>query len=192
MNEIRRYLESAAFILVWMLAGWVFHLDANVYLLLGVPLVALFQLVVGRQGIQRLWARYALNFRLDLPGVAIAVALMVVPSRFLIVEALPTRQWPIILWVVCCLAGAVFAAFALRNQSWLAARQALPAFAMVIWCGCTTMVAAALANTCCRRPYGSRRAPVYLLAPRWNVGNACCRTCLHRRVSRRGAALTVR
>ncbi len=146
MNEIRRYLESAAFVLIWMLVGWLLRLDANVYLLLGVPLVALFQLLLRRQGLQRLWARYAVNFRLDLPGVAIAVALMVVPGRFLIVEALPTRQWPIILWFVCCLAGAVFAAFALRNQSWLVARRALPAFALVVWCGCTIMVAAALAR----------------------------------------------
>jgi len=146
MNEIRRYLEPAVFVLLWMLAGWVFHLDAHVYLLLGVPLVAFFQLVVRRQGLQRLWARYAVNFRLDLPGAVIAVALMVVPGHFLIVEALPTRQWPIILWVVCCLAGAFFAAFALRNQSWPAARKALPAFALVIWCGCTIMVAAARAN----------------------------------------------
>jgi membrane protease YdiL (CAAX protease family) len=146
MNETPRYLESAALVLIWMLAGWVFGLDAYVYLLLGVPLVALFQLVVRRQDLQRLWARYALNFRLDLPGVLIAVALMVVPGRFLIVEALPSRQWPIILWVVCCLAGAVFAAFALRQQSWLAARQALPAIAMVIWCGCIIMAAAAIKN----------------------------------------------
>jgi len=146
MNQIRRYLESAAFVLLWMLAGWVFHLDAYVYLLLGVPLVAVFQLLVRRQGLQRLWARYAVNFRLDLPGIAIAVALMVVPGRCLIVEALPTRQWPIILWFVCCLAGAVFAAFALRHQSWLAARAALPALAMVIWCGCTIMAAAATKN----------------------------------------------
>jgi hypothetical protein len=129
-----------------MLAGWVFRLDANVYLLLGVPLLVIFQLLARRQGLQRLWARDALNFRLDLPGVAIAIALIALPARVLVVEALPSRQWPIILWMCCCMAGAVFAAFALRNQSWLAARQALPAFGMVIWCGCTIMAAAALAN----------------------------------------------
>jgi hypothetical protein len=144
MITIRKYLESAAFVLLWMAAGWVFRLDANVYLLLGVPLVAVFQLLVRRQGIQRLWVRYAVNFRLDWLGTAIAGALLVIPVSAFVVEALPSRQWPVILWMCCCMAGAVFAAFALRHQSWLAARHALSGFAMAIWCGCIIMAAAAL------------------------------------------------
>jgi len=143
MNDIRKYGESAAFVLLWMLMGWILHLDPNAYLLLGVPLVAVFQLVVRRQGLQRLWARYALNFRLDWPGVAIALAVSAYPLRVLLVEAIPSRQWPIILWMCSCVAGAVCAAFALRQQSWLAARNALPAFAMVLWCGCSIMAVAA-------------------------------------------------
>jgi membrane protease YdiL (CAAX protease family) len=146
MKQARRYLESIAFIAIWMIAGWVFHLDAYVYLLLGVPLVALFQLVIRRQRLQTLWVRDAVSFRLDLPGVAVAVALMAVPAYLLVVEAVPTRQWSIILWFVCCLVGAVCAAFALRRQDWRAARHALLPFGTAIVCGCLLMVVAALAN----------------------------------------------
>ena len=144
MKTYRNYIEATSLVLIWMAAGWAFHLDANTYLLLGVPLVAFFQLAVRRQGLQRLWARYAVSFRLDRIGGVIALLLIIVPSRAFLVEGLPTRSGSIILWFVCCLAGTVFAAFALRHQSWETARLALPSFAMVIWNGCIIMAAAAL------------------------------------------------
>jgi membrane protease YdiL (CAAX protease family) len=146
MQQVRRYLESVAFVAVWILAGLALHLDAYFYLLLGVPLVALFQLVVRRRRLETLWVRDAVNFRLDRWGFAIAVALMAVPGYVLVVEAIPARQWPVILWIICCLAGAVCAAFALRQQNWKAARAALLPFVTVIVTGCSIMALAALAN----------------------------------------------
>jgi hypothetical protein len=65
MNRYRHVLEVALLVLIWMAAGWVFRLDANAYLVLGVPLVAAFQLLIRRQGLQRLWVREADAFRLD-------------------------------------------------------------------------------------------------------------------------------
>jgi len=144
MKQTWKYIDSAAFVVFWMMAGWVFHMGAHVYLLLGVPLVAFYQLVVRRQGLERLWARDALNFRLDLPGAAIAIALMIVPGYVLVVEALPSRQWPVILWFVCCLVGAVCAAFALRQQDWSKARHALLPFGTVIVTGCLITAIAAM------------------------------------------------
>lgn len=146
IRSIRRYVESAVFVGAWMLAGWVFHLDPYVYLLLGVPLVALFQTVVRRRALQRLWARDAPTFRLDIPGIAIAAALMIAPAYGLAVDAPPTRQWQIILWFVCCMAGAVVSSFALRQQDWNAARHALLPFAAVTVTGCLIMAIAALAS----------------------------------------------
>jgi hypothetical protein len=146
MKSHRAYLESALLVLVWMAAGWALHLDGNSYLLLGVPLVAAFQLLVRRQGLQRLWAREADSFRLDGVGVLIALALLVVPSWLFVVEALPSRNVPVMLWFVCCLTGAICAAFALRHQSWGLARLALPSFGIVIVNGCLLLVLAAVAN----------------------------------------------
>jgi membrane protease YdiL (CAAX protease family) len=70
----------------------------------------------------------------------------VVPAIALLTEALPSRNLPVILWQLCCMTGAIAAGFALRQQSVEAARRALPAFAMVLWCGCVIMAAAALAQ----------------------------------------------
>jgi hypothetical protein len=38
-----------------MAAGWIFRLDANAYLVLGVPLVVLFQLFIRLQPLRNLW-----------------------------------------------------------------------------------------------------------------------------------------
>jgi hypothetical protein len=146
MNSWRRYIEVAACALAWIAAGFAFHLDPNAYLILGVPLVGLFQVLVRRQPLQKLWVRDASWFRLDLPGIALAAGMMLVPGYELLAHALPGRNWSVILWMVCCLAGALFAAFALRNQRAAAARGALPAFGMSLVLGSIVMASAALAN----------------------------------------------
>ena len=43
MDVARKYIEVLAFVALWMALGWIFHLDTNSYLLIGVPLVVLFQ-----------------------------------------------------------------------------------------------------------------------------------------------------
>jgi len=54
MPAARKYTEVLIFVVVWMAAGWIFHLDVNAYLLLGVPLVVLFQLFVARRPLRNL------------------------------------------------------------------------------------------------------------------------------------------
>jgi uncharacterized membrane protein YraQ (UPF0718 family) len=53
MDAARRYIEVLAFVGVWMVLGWIFHLDANPYLLIGVPLVGLFQCFIRRQPLRK-------------------------------------------------------------------------------------------------------------------------------------------
>ena len=57
-----------------MTAGWLLHLDTNQYLLLGVPITLLFQLMVRRQPVRALWVREAPPFRLGWQGAVIAAA----------------------------------------------------------------------------------------------------------------------
>jgi hypothetical protein len=80
MNSGRRYIDAAVFTLAWIGAGCAFHLDPYAYLILGVPLVALFQVLVRRQSLQKLWARDAESFRLDVSGITLAAGMMVVPG----------------------------------------------------------------------------------------------------------------
>lgn len=146
MFRARNYIEVLGFVAVWMAVGWTFHLGANAYLLLGVPLVALFQLFVRRQPLQKLWARDATSFRLGLVGAALAALLMLAPAYDLTTIALPKRLWVVALWLLCALAGALFAAFAVLQQRASAARRGLPSFMAAVLIGIAIMAASAFAR----------------------------------------------
>jgi hypothetical protein len=146
MSTARKYIEVLAFVAVWMAAGWIFRLDGDAYLLLGVPLVALFQLFVRRQPLQKLWARDATSFRLDFVGIVLAALFILTPGYDLVVVALPKRLWVASLWLLCALAGAVFAAFALRQQRVSAARRGVRSFIAAVIIGIAIMAVGALAR----------------------------------------------
>jgi hypothetical protein len=107
----RNHWQAAALVAVWMGLGWLLHLDPNQYLFLGVPLAAGFQLFVRRQPLVRLWVRDASSFSLTRSTVVLALVLMVLPA-YELVRALRAREWESAIWMACCLAGAVCAAFA--------------------------------------------------------------------------------
>src|SRR5437773_10141515 len=71
MPGARKYIEVLIFVVLWMAAGWVFHLDTIAYLLFGVPLVVLFQLFISRRSLWNLWVRDATTFRLSLIGIVL-------------------------------------------------------------------------------------------------------------------------
>jgi membrane protease YdiL (CAAX protease family) len=146
MHVARRYIEVLAFVALWMALGWIFHLDTNSYLLIGVPLVVLFQRFVRQRPLRQLWVRDAAAFRLGLVGIVIAVLLILAPGYDLIFVAVPKKSWIVVLWFLCAVAGAVFAAFAITQQRTSAARRALPSFISAVLIGMAIMAASALAS----------------------------------------------
>ncbi len=146
MPSARKYIEVLIFVVVWMAAGWIFHLDANAYLLLGVPLVVLFQLFIARRPLRNLWVRDTTTFQLGLIEVVLAALLILAPAYDLFFVALPKKEWVVVLWLICAMAGAVFAAFALSRQRGSAARQALPSFLAAVLIGVGIMAVSALAR----------------------------------------------
>jgi len=146
MDVARRYIEVLAFVALWMALGWMFHLDTNSYLLIGVPLVVLFQRFVRQRPLRQLWVRDAAAFRLGLVGSVIAVLLILAPGYDLISVAVPKKSWVVALWFLCAVAGAVFAAFAVTQQRASAARCALPSFISAVLIGMAIMAASALAS----------------------------------------------
>lgn len=86
-----------------MVIGWLFHLDANSYLVVGVPLVVVFQLFVRKQPLAKLWVRDAARFRLGVFGIILALALTILPAVRLI-QTFKLADWPShtpeILWLV--------------------------------------------------------------------------------------------
>ena len=146
MDAARRYIEVLAFVALWMALGWIFHLDTNSYLLIGVPLVVLFQRFVRQRPLRQLWVRDAAAFRLGLVGIVIALLLMLAPGCDLIFVALPKKLWVVALWLLCASAGAVFAAFAITHQRASAARRGLPSFLAAVLIGMAIMAVGALAS----------------------------------------------
>jgi membrane protease YdiL (CAAX protease family) len=135
-SPARHYVEVAAFVAAWMIFGWWASLDANAYLLLGVPLVLLFQHFVARRPLAALWVRSADRISLSSRDVVVACLLMILPAWMLVTESLPAQDLTVTLWYACAVAGALGVAFSVREQQRKAVLRALPyALAAVLWHG---------------------------------------------------------
>ena len=112
----RRNIEAAAFVAVWMVAGYLLPISSNGYLLLGVPLTVIFQVVVRRRPLRQLYSSNPTRARLDRSGVMVAGVLALVPGWYA-VKVLATGDRTLLGWHLAALAGAACAAFALRATS---------------------------------------------------------------------------
>jgi membrane protease YdiL (CAAX protease family) len=130
-----------------MALGWVFHLDANRYLLIGVPLVAAFQILIRKSPLVALWIRDVSRFRLNRWGMILALAFAVLPAVDL-AQGFKAPDWPSrlpeMLWSVCCIGGAGGAAFALchfTRETWKSLLFCLGTAGVI---GCGIMIGTAL------------------------------------------------
>jgi len=123
-TQFVRCVQVVVFVGIWMAIGWRFHLDGNSYLVVGVPLVVLFQLLVRKKPLVTLWIRDAEHFQLNPLGIMLGLGLAVLPTVKLI-QTFRLASWsshvPEILWFVCCIIGAFGAAFGFSRftkQTW--------------------------------------------------------------------------
>lgn len=112
-TRIRRLLEAAIFVAIWVAAGELLDMNPNTYLVVGIPYVALFQLFVARRPIHALWVRDGAPVERRTITLVVAVALMVVPVVVLVVDLSNDSGLPSILWNIAAVAGALPAAYAL-------------------------------------------------------------------------------
>ncbi|HKW29834.1 MAG TPA: CPBP family intramembrane glutamic endopeptidase [Verrucomicrobiae bacterium] len=113
-SQLVRCIQVVVLVGLWMAVGWLFHLDGDTYLVVGVPLVMIFQLVVRKKPLVTLWIRDAESFRLSVVGIILGLGLAILPTVRLIQTcrlAFPLSHTPEILWYVCCIVGAFGAAF---------------------------------------------------------------------------------
>lgn len=136
-------LLSIGLVAVWMAIGWLFRLDANAYLLIGVPLLWAFQLGIRRQPLATLWLRDQPSFHLNWRGVMISLLLAVIPIIQL-VSTFTVASWSIRLWLLCALVGAVAAGFTLQHFDRTTLRALVYCLATAGLIGSGIMVATAL------------------------------------------------
>jgi membrane protease YdiL (CAAX protease family) len=99
---------------------------------------------VRRHPLRELWVRDASVFVLRWPAPVLAVALAGLPA-YELGSSLRTGQFGSTeAWLLCCLAGAGLAAFAIREQRLEALRRALPAFLAALVLGCAVVAYAAV------------------------------------------------
>lgn len=118
---IRRWIEAIAFVGLWIAAGSLLNLSANVYLLLGIPLTAAFQLLVRRKPIKDLWVRDGPNLSLRTVSLWLAIPLAIVPLYHLIASLVKGQGVGLILYAIAAIVGAGAAAYALgqfERRTW--------------------------------------------------------------------------
>jgi membrane protease YdiL (CAAX protease family) len=139
MSQIVRAFHVVLFIAVWMSLGWLFHLNAYAYLLVGIPLSIAFQKFVCRQPLRSCWVRDSAPIRLDRLTTLITIALLIVPVTDLF-RHWPKAAWSLRLYFLACIFGAFGAGFALRHFTKLAAKSLLLCLATAGSFGCALML----------------------------------------------------
>ena len=143
-NSSRRYAESAAFVAVWMICGWLLRLRWNPYLMFGLPLLVLFQLGVRRRPLRELWLRDPeRRLRLDRWGVVLAILFAAAPA-ILLIEELSQRLWVESAYALCAVAGGIAAGLTIRSQDADAFRRSLSVFGLTLLIGFALMALLAL------------------------------------------------
>jgi hypothetical protein len=108
----RRWIEGTFFVALWMGGGWALELDANSYLLAGIPLTILFQSLIRRAPLRALWVDGAPAFQAR--GLAIAAALAISPCISFL-SAAGAKQWIIVGWMASAIVGSIAAGYALAH-----------------------------------------------------------------------------
>lgn len=125
-TRARRIFEATAFVGLWIGVGEILHVGSipsgvNFYLLLGIPLVAAFQLLVRRRRIQELWVRDGSPITRRVATRVITVLLAVFPV-YMVVSALAGSQTLAYgIYGVAAIGGACAAGYAyghFTNPTW--------------------------------------------------------------------------
>jgi len=112
-TEPRRYAVITAVVAIWMAIGWTFGIGGDAYLLLGVPLLWVFQRYVARRPLLEVWFAEPGRFALPWWGWLVAAVFMVQPAHALFTWQNP--GWATRLWLVCATVGAVPLAWSLAR-----------------------------------------------------------------------------
>jgi len=116
----RRLAEGIGFVAVWVGLGYVLPINAEVYLLLGIPLTIAFQVLVRRQPVRELLVRGGADAGsrawLGRRDVAVTALLALAPLYWGL-RAVSGRDPSVIGWYAAAVAGAAAAAHALRSTS---------------------------------------------------------------------------
>ncbi len=99
-----RALIAAGVVALYMVLGWGLRLDGNAYLVMGIPLLLVFQVFVARRPLTELWLKQPPARFFTVMGLLFAVPFLIYPVWCLIAEW-KGMGWPERLWSIAAVAG---------------------------------------------------------------------------------------
>jgi membrane protease YdiL (CAAX protease family) len=114
----RRIAEAVGFVVVWIAIGLIFHLGdslnrQSIYLVIGIPLTIVFQLLVRKRPLQELWVRNGPRLELRTIFVPVVIVLLVVPVYLLVRDI--DEGIGFVLYDLALLVGAVGVGYAAKH-----------------------------------------------------------------------------
>ena len=117
-SQSYRMLEATALLGIWMLVGFWLKLDANSYLLLGLPITVVFQLLIRKAPLRDLWVRNGPPLHISqLKPIAKLVALIFAAANVLLTYEyyVATHNWIFVLYELVAILGTIPMAYSLHN-----------------------------------------------------------------------------
>jgi membrane protease YdiL (CAAX protease family) len=116
----RRMAEAVTFVAGWVAIGYVFDLGRTfnrqcVYLLIGIPITIVFQLVIRKQPLRELWVRNGPRISVRSILAPVAVVLMVVPVYLLARDLVDTNGAGFVAYDLVLLVGAIGGGYAAKQ-----------------------------------------------------------------------------
>jgi hypothetical protein len=110
------YVQVFLFVAVYVAIGYSLHLNANAYLLIGIPLMIAFQLVIRKKPLHQLWIRDNETFRLNKLGVMLGLCFLIFPATEIIRMIIANKYnfWAIT-YQTAALVGAFGAGYTFSN-----------------------------------------------------------------------------
>jgi membrane protease YdiL (CAAX protease family) len=114
----RRFLYVFLFTAFYIALGFMLKLDANQYLLAGIPMTVVFQLLVSKQPLHKLWVRDNETFRLNKLSILLSVVFAVYPCTK-IIQMVIRGKWDVTImgYYAAAVFGALGAGYAFANFS---------------------------------------------------------------------------
>jgi membrane protease YdiL (CAAX protease family) len=141
------YIQCIIFVGIWITLGFVLKLDPNSYLLTGIPLMLIFQVLIRKQPIHKMWVRDGSSFHLDKWGILLAVCFMIYPAKIMISLIMLNKWNPATLWCGAAIIGALGAAYSFRQFTRGTIRQTLLCLATAGSIGIVLVIVTAIAKT---------------------------------------------
>jgi len=110
---VLRYLAVAASVGLYIGFGFAFRPDPNTYVLLGIPITLLFQVLVARRPLRELWLEPGRPLRLDRVA-ARWLPLFLVGPALVLWRAAQSGRTPVLVYAVLAVGGAFCAAMTFR------------------------------------------------------------------------------